>query len=442
MVQPANDRSPPDYLDKNFFIPGRLRYPTPLRPLSPSGATPPLPPPLTLASSLTTPPATPPKKHSLSHPSGEVTPAMASMLQAVSGAAVTMALDTVAKQNAGVDIGKMSGTPGAVAVEVDGDGRAAVFVDVVLDEGTRGKKDVLVVVKREGGALGKEAVGEGNEEDVVEVLEEAEEGAPEVSDVLLSDEEGEGECSSGSPGPTGSGTSHAQSTTADVLSQSSRATCSGTVCNLDGAQDAMAHDRDIEAQRNTRSSGRNSKSTPPKSGPSPSVLNITYTLRVIQTLTLLLQIPFTLSIFALWALIPRPPLPHNTFGIEFVFLAAGFIGFMLLLIGREIPRFKRGVLCGVEGYKDVLRGKDGKRRGFWWDAGGEALVVGCFGVVLGLKVAVMGGRGEGGCLKGLVIGRGNGMVDTVERVAEWGWGKGGVNCTRLVAVVALLGWEV
>jgi hypothetical protein len=333
-----------------------------------------------------------------------------------------VALNTVAKQKAGVDVEQVSGTFGTVAVGVDGDGQAtAGFVDEVVDGEIGGRRNVRVAVKGEGSASA--------------VRVEAQDGEckPEVASILPFD---------GNLGPVGAGVLPTTTAAISAPSKPIRAPQPrhSAVSNLDGAQDERAPDRDVEAQRDDGGNESTAEPKPPGLLHSSSFLRLTYILRTTLTLKLLLlQIPLTLTIFALWALIPHPPLPHNTFGIEFVFLATGFIGFVLLLIGREAPRFKCGVLGGVEGYREVLMGRSGKRKGFWWDVCGEALVLACFGVVLGLKARVLGGGEGGACLKGLVIG---GDKEVADKVEKWGWRKGGVSCNRLTTVVSLLGWEV
>ncbi|KAH0537530.1 hypothetical protein GP486_008824, partial [Trichoglossum hirsutum] len=80
----------------------------------------------------------------LEHEPGEMDHGMEAMLQVVSGAAVAMAVEAIASGTS-TDVGSVSGAPGGVSVEIDADGRAAVFVDVDVTNAEAGIKRTVTV---------------------------------------------------------------------------------------------------------------------------------------------------------------------------------------------------------------------------------------------------------------------------------------------------------
>ncbi|KAI9868659.1 MAG: hypothetical protein M1813_004509 [Trichoglossum hirsutum] len=458
MVQPAIDQPPSpqidDLGDRNFFIPGRMRYPTPLRVLPPCHV------PSGMDASPNEPAAKPirvrkPRQRlSLEHELGEVDDGMAAMLQMVSGTAVAMAVDAVAGSNS-ADTDSVSGTPGDVLVEIGDDGCATVLVDVDVTDAEAGtKKTVTVTVAREeeGGlpitvvtdivdsqteaTLG--SATEVGEEPVAQTTVDSEPKAPETTAVVLPDDEGldeEGQArqrASGRPGLAAPGppkllpTSIASST--DLPPQVTRDPRDRGVPTLDGIQDTTTNNNgDVESQRND-----SYQLDGPGRGKRVEffsrhlyaqdllygLVRATYVTRTLLVLMLFAQIPITLAVFITWALVPKLPpktahSSHNnsdTFGLEFVFLIISLIGYMLVLIGRATPRLKEGTLDGVRGYSRLLR-RGGRLEkdlgvGFRADVLVEAAIAAAFLIVLVMKAVVLNperGPAAGTCLRpGLV----------------------------------------
>ncbi|KAH0542997.1 hypothetical protein GP486_008603, partial [Trichoglossum hirsutum] len=261
---------------------------------------------------------------------------------------------------------------------------------------------------------------------------------------------------SGRRGPAAPGLLTSIASSTDLPPRATRNPRDGRRRTLDGAQDTT-DGGDVEMQRNDRRGTESYQLGGPSKGKRArfflrypyaqdllhGLVRATYVVRTLMVFTLFIQIPITLAVIIIWALIPRLPLPNtaatnngrsssnnsnsssgsiDSFGLEFVFLMVSLIGYVLVLVGRAAPRIKEGTLEGVRGYSRLLR-RGGRLEkdlgmGFIADIVVEAVVASAFMVVLVMKAVVLdaetgaagtgagagaGGGSSGTCLKGRLV---------------------------------------
>ncbi|KAH0538313.1 hypothetical protein FGG08_005087 [Glutinoglossum americanum] len=473
MVQPADDQPPSpltdDLPDKNFFIPGRMRYPTPLRPLDPCRAA----------------TAKPTGDEELQVPFEAAVAAAEAGNTAVGDALNANGTPRSQRIRGGHTSSPFfplhSGSHGPLRACLrvrDGDdhagqdGRVAAFGDPSCGSGPApAAAGELVMQIPPSSVLGTMIAGlfprieSPGAEEVLRMQRRstAVDGSPDPALVA---------------GPSPFSLRVSPTPTGGVHVKLYNGGGGGGIpAVFDGAQDAITwttgttgdHERDVEAQRGggdgeggeggenprrvgnvlrkSRGGGEEKKNKTLTAADAAAASFNTQVFvraaffyrRTLVFILLFVQPIFTIAICILWALLPPPsatPTAPNTFALELVLLAAVHLAHAVLVIGRAVPTFKEATLEGMSGYRALVRrrgrvrpGDGGARWGFWGDFVLELCVAALWGAMAGLKGRVM--YVEGVCAR----------ASSGEKLLEV-WMLGGANCGMLASAVGLMGIEV